>query len=129
VRSLRFARYWIAVGWALVASLVVASLITLPDEAVGLDPVDKVLHVVAYLVVMAWFVQIWSEQRVVLAYGGFLVALGIVLELLQGAGGHRTADGLDALADAGGVLLGWLTSRTPVSGLLERLEGRLSSPP
>jgi hypothetical protein len=128
MRSLRFAPCWIAIGWTLVAGLVVASLVTVPDEVRELGSVDKLVHVVLYLLVMAWFVQIWSAQRVILAYAAFLVVLGIVLEILQGAGGHRTADGLDAVANAGGVVLGWMTSRTPVSGLLERLEGRLPTP-
>jgi membrane associated rhomboid family serine protease len=106
---------------------VVVSLVAIPDQVLGPDSRDKVAHVVAYLVVMAWFVQIWSAQRVILAYAGFLVVLGIVLELLQGMGGQRTADSLDALANAGGVFLGWLTSWTPVSGLLGRFEERLGS--
>jgi VanZ family protein len=125
VRSLRFAHQWIAVGWLLVAGLVAASLLTAPGEAVVLRYADKPAHVVAYLLVMAWFVQIWRSRRVLFAYACFLVLLGVALELLQATTGQRTADAFDAMANSGGVLLGWLTARTPASGLLERLDARL----
>jgi VanZ family protein len=126
---LRLASLWIAVGWMLVASLVVASLATVPDVSPGLGHLDKLAHVVAYVLVMTWFVQIWTSPRVLLAHGCFLVLLGILLEVLQGWSDRRTADGLDALANAFGVLLGMLASRTSVSSLLERLEVRLFPAP
>lgn len=128
MRALHFAYHWIAVGWLLVAALVAASLVTVPIEVAGLGLADKLVHLAAYLLVMAWFAQIWSSPPLLFAHAFFLVLLGVVLELLQGASGYRTADAVDAMANAGGVLLGWLTVRTPASGLLERLEARLRSP-
>jgi len=128
VRPLRFGPCWIAVGWLLVAGLVSGSLVAVPDDLPGFGPGDKLLHVGAYLLVMAWFVQVWSSGRVLLGHALFLVALGVLLELLQGAGGYRTADHLDALANGVGIVLGWLTSRTKVTGLLRGVEVRLWPP-
>jgi len=128
VRPLRFASLWVAVGWLLVAGLVAVSLVTVPVEAPKLPFVDKLAHLVVYLLVMAWFAQIWSSWRALSAHACFLVLLGVALELLQGASGHRSAEAVDAVANAAGVLLGTLTARTPASGLLARLEARLRWP-
>ena len=128
MRALRFPYWWIAVGWLLVAGLVAASLMTLPVEVPRLGFTDKLVHLVAYLLVMAWFAQIWSSPRALSAHAWFLVLLGVVLELLQGSSGDRTADPLDAMANGCGVLLGRLTALTRASGLLKRLEARLESP-
>lgn len=125
MRPLRFARQWIAVGWLLVGGLVTVSLVRLPFE-IGADrAADKLAHVFAYLLVMGWFAQIWTARRALAAHAVFLVALGLLLELLQALTAYRTLDGKDALANAGGVLLGALSARTPAASLLARLEARL----
>jgi len=122
VRALRFPRLWIAVGWLLVAGLVASSLLPVPVEIPEVRYGDKLVHVVTYLLLMGWFAQIWSSRRALSAHAWFLVFLGVVLELLQGLTPARTPDAFDALANAGGVLLGWLMAFTPASGLLQRLE-------
>lgn len=68
---------------------------------------DKVAHVLAYasLGAAAMFAQIRLAGRA----AGTLVALaayGVLLEALQGFGGVRTADALDALANASGAIAG-----------------------
>lgn len=128
MRVLHFARGWIAVGWLLVACITVASLVPPPAVTPGLPFVDKLVHLAAYLFVMAWFAQIWSSRRALAAHAFFLILLGVILELLQGSLGHRSADAVDAIANVGGVLLGRLTTRPPGSGLLERLETRFGLP-
>jgi MOSC domain-containing protein YiiM len=45
-----------------------------------------------------------------------------MLEVLQGRGGVRHAEWLDALCNAGGVLLGVAVARTPCGRLLERMD-------
>lgn len=129
VRQLRFSRPWIAIGWLLVAGVTTASLVTVPVEAPAYPFVDKLLHLLAYLVVMGWFAQIWSSRGTLAAHAGGLIALGIALELVQGSLSHRSADAFDAIANALGVVLGTLTTRPPESGLLERLEAWLTAPP
>lgn len=125
MRALRFARRWIAVGWVLVVGLAVGSLGPVSVPTMGLSFADKVVHLTAYLVVMAWFAQIWVSPRALAAHALFLVLLGVGLEVLQAGTAHRTADAFDAIANTCGVLLGGLTAATPAAGLLERLEARL----
>ncbi len=91
-------------------------------QALFNDPAmsDKVAHFISYfaLGVSALFaeVRLWGRQVPVIA----LIALyGGVLELLQGAGGVRTPDLADALANASGALSAY------VGGLLtQRLTQR-----
>lgn len=128
MRSLRFSRVWIAIGWLLVAGITTASLVTVPVEAPSFPFVDKILHLLVYLVVMGWFAQIWASRRALAAHAAVLIALGIVLELVQGALSHRSADAVDAVANALGVVLGALTTRPPGSSLLERTEAWLGPP-
>jgi hypothetical protein len=128
VRALRYVHCWTAVGWLLVGGLVAGSLATPPIEVTPPRFVDKLVHLVAYLLVMAWFAQIWRSRRVLCVHACFLVLLAVGLELLQGFTASRTPDAFDAMASAGGVLLGSLTALTPLSGLLERLEARLAPP-
>ena len=51
---LRFPMLWSALGWALVAAVVIGSLV--PGEVVAAVHVsDKVMHAGAYVVLMVWF--------------------------------------------------------------------------
>jgi VanZ family protein len=128
MRPLRFANLWIGVGWLLVAGLVVTSLAKLPFDLESPRYSDKLAHVLAYLLVMGWFAQIWTARRLLLGHAAFLVALGVALELLQGGTGYRTADVFDAMANAVGVLLGALSARTRAASLLAGLEAQLRWP-
>ena len=115
-------------GWLLVAALVAVSVGTVPSDLPETTHADKVAHLLAYMLVMGWFAQIWSSRSALFVHACFLVVLGIGLEMLQGSTDHRTADPLDALANAAGVVLGWLAARTPASRRLERLEASIWSP-
>jgi glycopeptide antibiotics resistance protein len=53
-----------------------------------------------------------------------VVLFGAAIELLQGLTPDRLPDALDALANSGGVLLGWLATR-----LLPNLPARLATLP
>ncbi|MDD3530686.1 MAG: VanZ family protein [Gallionellaceae bacterium] len=120
MNTLNRRRLWLAIGWALVALVVVLSLLPvsqLPDA--GLD--DKVGHLLAYFALMAWFGQIHGARPApVLA----LLALGAGLEVAQGLSGYRDMSGLDMVANASGITLGWLLTRL-APGLLARLDARL----
>lgn len=68
---------------------------------------DKVAHVLAYaaLGAAAMFASIRIYGRRLLTLAA-LIAYGVLLEGLQGLGGVRSADALDALANASGALAG-----------------------
>jgi VanZ family protein len=65
---------------------------------------DKLGHLAGYALLMFWFAQLYARRAVWAA--GF-IAMGIVLELLQGWLGYRSLEGYDMLANTAGVLLGW----------------------
>jgi VanZ family protein len=113
-------RLWLAIGWGLVALVCVLSLVP-PPQLPGPEYNDKVGHILAYFSLMAWFGQLYPARiKPVLA----LLAMGAGLEVLQGMTGYRDMSGLDMLANASGVALGWLSARL-VPGLLLLLEARL----
>ena len=83
---------------------------------------DKLEHLLAYGALMGWFGQLYVTLRrqAVLAVG--FCAMGILLEFLQGWGGHRMFDTGDMLANSVGVALGWWLTRGWFAGWLLRLD-------
>ena len=96
----------VAAGWAWVAAIVWLSLTPRPPE-IALPQGDKLGHFAAYGLLMFWFTQLYLQRRTRIAYAAGFVALGIGLELAQGALGFRTYDVFDMYANTLGVLLGW----------------------
>ena len=101
-------RLWHAGGWLGVMLTLAVSLMppTLDD---GSGHIDKLVHMTGYAVLMFWWAQIVIQQRWKLAVA--VVLFGIAIEGLQGLTPERQPDLLDALANSGGVLLGWLAAR------------------
>ena len=111
VSFLRFKWIWLALGILQVGFVIVLSLIDLaPISGVLLQ--DKLMHMLAYGLLMGWFAQIYqrSTSRLVLAVA--LVVMGVGIEVLQGLVGYRQFDKLDMVANSSGVLLAWLLSYT-----------------
>lgn len=103
---MRWRPLWLALGWALVGTIVWLSLTTSPvqiDVAQG----DKLGHLAGYGTLMFWFAQLHERRDVRAAYAGGFALMGVALEFAQGALGYRTFEGFDMLANATGVLLGW----------------------
>lgn len=95
---------WSSIGWGLVLGVSVVSLIPDPPRA-DVPAWDKLNHLIAYGVLMYWFAQL-HDRRLDVAL--WLLALGGGLEIAQGYTGYRQASGVDMLANALGVALGWL---------------------
>ena len=112
---------WIAVAWSLVGLIVYLSLASMSISVPGAHA-DKYGHVLAYGVVMFWFLQIYecTPSRVTIAGG--LITLGIALEFAQAWTGYRTFDYADMGADALGVAIGWLAAPPRTPHVLERVE-------
>lgn len=100
------ARLWKAVGWLGVATALVLSLT--PPMLNEAGHTDKIVHLSGYAVLMFWWAQVVVRQRWKLAVA--VVLFGGAIELLQGLTPDRDPDVLDALANTGGVLLGWLAA-------------------
>jgi len=93
-------------GFVLLAAVMYLSLSTTVLELPG-DSNGRLAHVGAYALMMFWFTRIYRGARSALIIGAGLLALGVLIEFLQGYGGHRDFEYADMAADAVGIALGW----------------------
>jgi VanZ family protein len=107
-RAARITRMWLACGWL---GVVVTLVVSLMPPALGNadNQADKLVHLFGYALLMFWWAQLVPQRRWKLAIA--VVLYGIAIEGLQGLTPERQPDILDALANSGGVLLGWLAAR------------------
>ena len=87
---------------------------------------DKVNHLLAYAAMMFWFGQIFRKCSASLLIASGLVAMGIVLEYIQGSTGYRTFEYADMAANGIGAVAGLFLSWTRLGGLLLVFEGLLT---
>ncbi|HJX58241.1 MAG TPA: VanZ family protein [Thiobacillus sp.] len=99
---------WRVLGWLGIVLTLVVSLMP-PALDVSSGHGDKIVHLTGYALLTFWWAQLVTRQRWKLAVA--VVLFGIAVELLQGLTPDRQPDLLDALANSGGVLLGWLAAR------------------
>ncbi len=87
---------------------------------------DKVGHVVAYGVLMLWFLQLYpvSRQPVIAI---LLITMGALIEVLQGYTTTRSTEYMDMAANTAGVMLAWMLGKTPLSKVLEVLDRKIMS--
>jgi VanZ family protein len=125
--SLAYPRFWSAVGWLLVAGVVVGSLLPGPTVAEFTFSVnDKVMHSSAYCLLMVWFSGLY-RRSFYWAIGAVLLGLGVGLDLLQSLTRTRSVDWRDMVANASGIALGLVLAFYVVGGWCQRLERRLLS--
>lgn len=112
-------RLWRMAGWL---GVVVTLIVSLVPPLLGDDGghTDKIVHLAGYAALTFWWAQLVTRQRWTLAIA--IILFGVLIELLQGLTPDRQPDPLDALANSGGVLLGWLAAR-----LLPNLPERLTT--
>jgi len=111
------------IGWLLVLAVTVLSLI--PVEADLSEGRDKWSHWLAYGSLMLWFSMLHTRQMTRVWIALSLVAMGVLIEFLQGQTGYRSFDVHDMVANALGVLSGWVVALTPVGQSLKWMEARL----
>lgn len=98
---------WLVLGWAGIAVVVILSLLPNPPHT-GVSGGDKIGHLLAYFGLMFWFGQLYRRH---LPWALGFLALGAVLEVIQGLTGYRETSLADLLANATGIALGWLAAR------------------
>ncbi|MDZ7826181.1 MAG: hypothetical protein U5R48_09445 [Gammaproteobacteria bacterium] len=119
---LNYRTIWLAAGWLMVAVVVYLSLSPSAPRGPDFPDSDKLMHALTYLVLVAWFGQLYpSSPGRAAAVLGF-AAMGAGLEVLQGMGGIRQASWLDGFANLGGALCGWLCLRTRLAMSLAWVE-------
>ena len=113
------------VTWAVLGAAIVAAIIYLSTARVDLpspgEGSDKIEHALAYGVLTWWWSQIVVSRRgrAVLLVAG--VTLGVALEITQSFIPYRSAEVLDAVADAAGALIGWAVAPPRTLNILERI--------
>jgi len=113
-------RWWKAAGWFGVALTLALSLMP-PALDVSSGHSDKIVHLAGYALLTFWWAQLVTRQRWKLVVAVML--FGVLIEGLQGLTPDRLPDLFDALANSGGVLLGWLVARL-LPNLPERISAR-----
>lgn len=123
-RQLRWRVLWLVIGWALVGTVVWFSLTPrLPPFGLSFEVMDKVVHFIAYFTLMIWFAFLYLRTAHIWIAAA-LLALGVALEGAQHVSGYRLFEVADIVADAAGVLAGFLLARTPFARLLQFVERR-----
>ena len=116
-------RVWLAIGVGLILVVIWLSLTPHPIKT-PLAHGDKFGHLAAYGTLMVWFAQLDARLRTRIGYAVGFIALGIALEFAQGFTDYRVSEVADMVANATGVLLGWLIAppRGPhVLGFMQRM--------
>ena len=128
LREFRRPRLWLGVwlfGWLLCITL---SLVHPPPIDLDVPDGDKIGHFLAYATLSAWSVLIFASRRSQWKAALALVALGIAMELAQGAlTSDRMMDVRDALANTLGVGLGQLLALSRAQTQLQRWDRRSSA--
>jgi VanZ family protein len=120
-RELRYGNLWQTIGYLIILSIIVLSLIPNPEKLTPFSASDKVLHIIAYAVSMFWFGLCFRRDRLYII-GIFLVILGIIIEVVQGQTGYRTMSLYDIFANITGIVIGLLLSFSRLSLTLHYIE-------
>ncbi len=121
----RYRRLWYLLAILLLMFIVFASLWPKPPKIFfSIRFSDKLLHFIAYFVLMGWYVQLVRRSVFRLGLLVAFVSLGILLEVLQGMGGVRHFDWYDGLANSVGVVVAFFLARTRFQMLLHWFENR-----
>lgn len=117
-------RAWRAIGWALAATIVWMSLTPHPIT-VPVAEGDKLGHLAAYGTLMFWFAQLHRRPGARLACAIAFVALGVSLEFAQRLTDYRVFEYADMVANAAGVMAGWIVSPPRGPDLFDFIERAL----
>jgi len=116
----RYRRIWFLLGWGMIVTVVVLSLIPL-DVDLGQGR-DKLAHFAAYGGLSFWFGMLIEgrgrELRVAVAFA----LLGVAVEFLQRLTDYRTFEIADMIANATGAALGWGLAQTPLRNVLDWID-------
>ena len=123
MRDLRHPKLWLFIGWFGIAMMIFLSLTSLSLHT-GIVNGDKLGHLLAYTLLMGWFVQLYRRWPMILLHALLLVLLGVSLEFLQQRTG-RTFEIADMLANSLGVTLGIALAFTPLRKTLQWFERRV----
>lgn len=122
--GLRFRGWWIALGVAMVGTVIAASLLNV-RQPLPVAGGDKVGHMLAYTALAWWWGMVQPRRRLVWGIG--FIALGGALEWAQSFSPWRHMDWLDFGFNTVGVLLGMALLATPACRLLSWLDRQVGN--
>ncbi|WP_349656990.1 VanZ family protein [Xanthomonas sp. 10-10] len=119
-------RLWVGL-WIAAIVVVIAVCLGPPPEIPELpDNSDKAEHFLTFALLCWGAVQLFATHRAQAVAAIGLVALGIGIEIAQGAlTTNRSADPYDALADTLGIVAGLCLAWTPLRFVMLRIDQRL----
>ena len=117
-------KVWLFLGWLWIAIIFYLSLMPHPPEPISFSGVDKVEHALAYVLLMLWFSQIYLGLGIRIRLIAAFIAMGVLIEILQGMTGYRYFEYADMLADACGVMIGFGLAYTRMGCVLTLLENK-----
>ncbi len=120
-RDLHWFDFWFWLGVGFVIVVFYQSLSPSPIKSPGFEGGDKLGHLLIYFCLMSWFVQLYQRSlhlRLLIIF----IALGVLLEILQGQTGYRMFEYADMLANTLGALLAWGLAATSYQNLLLKFE-------
>ena len=120
MRPLKYQKFWLALGVAYISLIIYLSLTPDPPQVAEFEQSDKIKHCLAYTLLMLYFAQLYESRGAHLRQAAAFLGMGIALEILQGLGGIRTPEFLDAVANGAGVGLGFALARGKAGTLLSR---------
>ncbi|NOY66406.1 MAG: VanZ family protein [Gammaproteobacteria bacterium] len=124
LKKLHYHQIWLFIGYSLIVLVVYLSLNTGGAHGIGSFLNDKISHFLGYTGLMLWFSQLYRTVKIRSLLVILLIFLGVALEYLQGFGGVRVFEVADMVANASGVVFGWLLALTGLDRTLYWFEGR-----
>lgn len=122
-QRLCFTKAWQLLGWIMVSIVIWLSLTPKPPQPPQLFGWDKAHHFIAYAGLMYWygmsFIRHWR-------WPVFLIALGVLMEILQGYSGYRSFDPFDMLANTLGVCFSLIILKTAAGHYLMAIDNSLA---
>lgn len=118
--ELHYRSIWLMVGYLLMGLVVWLSLAPSPPD-LRMDEANLSGHFLAYFTLTFWFLSMIERCRWCRIAMGFM-AMGLILELIQGATGYRHFDLLDILSGFVGVGLALLAASSPLCSLMSKAD-------
>jgi len=125
--ELLYRRWWLAGGFLLLITILILFLMPLSGLVETPPYSDKVLHTLAFTLLMLWFSGLVNARHYRWLFMSLLI-YGAVIEMLQSLTGYRMMELADLLADTIGLLLGWTLAHAYLGNWCADLEKRFRSP-
>ena len=100
----------VVIGWLLVLTVVLLSLIPISAAMPDIQNSDKVGHFIAYFSIMIWFAWLYQKPWVRNLYAICFIFMGGILEFLQSLTSYRSLDIDDFHMNTIGVIVGFVAS-------------------